>query len=71
MYVKKYDQDGKLLNPITKKQPFYNDAVKERKRKSRLRNKLVITRIGLSFYKTKVFLQRTLKGNTIEHSQLI
>jgi len=71
MYVKKFDNDGKLLNPITKDNPFINLNKKVKTPKIRKKNKLIITKLWLTFYKTKVFLQRTPDGKIIEHSQLV
>jgi len=37
MYVKKYDKDGNLLNPITKEKPFRNRGMNRKQRRRMLK----------------------------------
>lgn len=68
MYVKQLDKEGNVLNPITKENPFISKP-KVNKVKTRLKNKDIYTKVGLSFYKYKVRLQK-IGNKTIEHYQL-
>lgn len=68
MYVKQFDAEGNLLNPITKENPFISKP-KENKVKTRLKNKDIYTRVGNTFYNYKVRLQK-IGNKTIEHYQL-
>lgn len=69
MYVKQFDTNGKLLNPITKENPFIVQP-KQRKVKTRLKPKMIVTVIGNTSYKYLVRLQRV-GGKTIEHYHLV
>lgn len=66
MYVKQFNEQGKLLNPITKDNPFINKPSKVKKVKQRLKQKLVVTKLGTNFYKYFVTLQK-IGNKTIEH----
>lgn len=70
MYVKKFDAQGNLTNPITKENPFVNKDVKVKKRKERIKSKMIVSRVGKTFYKYSVTLQR-IGNKTIEHYNLI
>jgi len=70
MYVKQYDKEGNVKNPITKENPFVNKTVKQRFKKERKKAKLIIMRIGNTFFKYKSNLQLTPKG-TIEQHRLV
>lgn len=69
MYVKQFDSEGNLLNPITKENPFLV-LPKERKVKTRLKNKMIVTMVGNTSYKYLVRLQKV-KGKIIEHYHLV
>lgn len=70
MYVKQFDEKGNLTNPITKGSPFVNKQPKQRYQKQRKKAKLIITQIGNTFYKYRVYLQN-INGKQIEHLSLI
>lgn len=69
MYVKQFDTDGNLLNPITKEKPFLT-IPKQRRVKTRLKPKMIVTVLGNTSYKYLVILQKV-KGKTIEHYHLV
>lgn len=58
MYVKQFDKSGKLLNPITKENPFVNKQPKQRYHKQRRKSKYVVSRIENTFYKYHFWLQK-------------
>ena len=66
MYVKKYDEQGKLLNPITKEQPFLNKSVKVKQPKQRRVSKLIFDKKS----KYLVWYQR-IGNKLIEHCDLL
>lgn len=70
MYVKQFDKEGNLLNPITKENPFINTNVKQKKAKNRLKSKMIFSKVGNSFYKYQVRLQH-IGNKTIEHYILL
>lgn len=66
MYVKKHDENGKLLNPITKEQPFFNHSVKVKPPKERRVTKLIFDKKA----KYLVWYQR-IGNKLIEHCDLL
>lgn len=70
MYVKQFDKEGNLLNPITKENPFINKGGTHKFKKERIKSKWVIVKHHLSFFRYFVSLQR-IGNKTIEHKTLI
>lgn len=66
MHVKKYDENGKLLNQITKENPFINSGVKFKQPKQRRVSKLIFDK------KNKYLVWYQIIGNKlIEHCDLL
>lgn len=70
MYVKQFDEKGNVTNPITKASPFVNKQIKQRYQKQRKKAKLIVTKIGRTFFKYRSYMQN-INGKQIEHLRLI
>lgn len=70
MYVKKFDSGGKLLNPITKENPFVNQPKIKKEKDQRKKSRMIVLRFGKTFYRYQSALQK-IGGKTIYHSRLV
>lgn len=80
MYVKKYDSNGLLTNPITKEQPFLNRGdnrksrrllkFPQRKSNNKAGSGCVVTRIGAMTFTRYQIVKQHFADRTIIHSIL-
>ena len=68
MHGKKQLKNSKTNYKMQEKSQELKD---EKWKKYRKKNRLIITRLGNKFYKTKVYLQKTPDGKIIEHFQTL